>query len=652
MRALVLLLLCGTASAAPWTGILAPERAIDWTRVGIPGGIPTRTTVCSSLTAGASTATVQAAIDACQTGQVVSFGSGTFNITSIYVPKGITLRGAGPNSTYLNVTGNIRLGIADPSTAYVINWTGGYTRGSTVLTLASTTGLSAGMTISLDELNPSWVHTMGYNGDCGSANPCGRGASSPWWYASGSARALMQLTKIVSVDSSTQITIRDPVAYTHSSGLSPSVFYWTSAYGSGNVEGAGIENMKVYSNDNAWTVDISHCDYCYARNLWITQNARGAIRAYWSYGFVVRDNYIDSTNTGAPTQYGYEFVAASYGLVENNIAYTVTAPFMPETSFGIVFGYNFTLNRAAQLGGSTYQFADAQPHLAHNAFHLWEGNVGGTLDYDIIWGSASHGTIFRNWYYGKQPGRTSNTRVIEVGAFNRYLNFAGNVLGDTTVSQYYQCVYASPDGTNNNINTIWDVSNWHTCQGAVVGASGSGEVPSGPPYGTDPVTLSSLMRWGNWDAVTYNASGGTAKGTRWCTGSGTGSSGTDAYNTACTADERGTDSNFLPLSNPATTFPASLYNGTTGAHASCGTMLSFWKNPGSGYCPAYPPIGPDVTCSSNCNSNVANHAAKIPAQLCYENSAKDGNGYLTAYDAAACYSADTGAKPNAPTGVH
>jgi hypothetical protein len=32
-----------------------------------------------------------------------------------------------------------------------------------------------------------------------------------------------------------------------------------------------------------------------------------------------------------------------------------------------------------------------------------------------------------------------------------------------------------------------------------------------------------------------------------------------------------------------------------------------------------------------------NHASKIPAQLCYENTAQDSGGFLTAFDATVCY---------------
>lgn len=661
----LLLLACGSANAQAWSGLLDPARAIDWTQVGIPGGIPTRTAICATVTTSNTTAQIQAAIDSCTDGQVVSFGSGTFNITSIYVRKPITLRGQGPNSTYLNVTGNITLG-ADywGASGNPQNWTGGLTRGSTVLTVASTTGMAAGQTVILDEHNPSWVVTNGFNyGECNGvapANSCGRqeDGSPSWFGGGGGARAFGQMTKIVSVDSSTQITVKDPVAYTHMAGLSPQVFTWTYSGQNGNYQGAGIENMRVYSNGNNYTVDISNCDYCYARNLWITQNARAAIRAIWSYGFVIANNYIDSANCGAPTQYGYEILDSSMGLVENNIAFTVTSAMMPQSNFGVVFAYNYIANNSANIAAcydaqthiETIQFADLAPHLAHNAFELWEGNVTGTLDYDMIWGSGSHSTMFRNRLHGHHPGKTRSTRVLELSAYNRFMNVVGNVLGEPSYHTTYSCQYTVDYGTAGDL-TIYDLGWWHGCGGPLNNDPKGGDPPAGPPTGLDPVTRTSLVRWGNWDAVTYSASGATAKGTRWCTGSGTGSAGADAYNTACTEDERGSDGTFPPLTTPSTTLPSSLYLSAT-AHSSCGTGIGFWKHPGSGYCPPFPPIGPDVTCSTNCASNAASHVAKIPAQLCYEASAKNSDGYLTAYDASSCYTADTGGaiRPNDPIG--
>jgi len=57
--------------AQQWSGIIDPSRAIDWSNVGISGGIPNRTTICATLNPGASAAQISSAIASCPSGQVV-----------------------------------------------------------------------------------------------------------------------------------------------------------------------------------------------------------------------------------------------------------------------------------------------------------------------------------------------------------------------------------------------------------------------------------------------------------------------------------------------------------------------------------------------------------------------------------------------------
>ena len=93
-------------AASPWTGILAPARATDWSTAGVAGGIPTsRTTVCATMSPGQTVAQINSAIASCPSGQVVQFGGGTFNLSgtiNIY-RSDVTLRGQGM-STILNFT--------------------------------------------------------------------------------------------------------------------------------------------------------------------------------------------------------------------------------------------------------------------------------------------------------------------------------------------------------------------------------------------------------------------------------------------------------------------------------------------------------------------------------------------------------------------
>jgi hypothetical protein len=85
----------------------------------VPGGVPTRTTVCAVVNAstygnGASDASsgIQAAVNACPVGQVVQLSAGTFTANNyILINKGITLRGAGPTATVLQKTNGAIAGV-------------------------------------------------------------------------------------------------------------------------------------------------------------------------------------------------------------------------------------------------------------------------------------------------------------------------------------------------------------------------------------------------------------------------------------------------------------------------------------------------------------------------------------------------------------
>jgi hypothetical protein len=593
----------------PWSGILAPDWARDWSLAGIPGGIPNRTTVCANVTAGASTSTIQTAINNCPAGQVVLFGAGTFNVAGLYVNKGIVLRGQGPNSTtivlstnniFLGAYGTSWLGSAPPSHT-VTSWTGGLTRGSTVLSVGSTTGLSIGQTIILDELNPSWVFTSGSEGSSGSA---GRGdgtggAGEYYWFFGSMTRAASQMTKIVSVDSGTQITIRDPVAYTHTSGLTPQVFAWQP-----NLQLAGVEDLRVNANQVEHAIALIYCDYCWVKNVRIDTVGRSGVTTRWGYGMVLRDSYLNAPPAmGGPTQYGTECYMSSNVLVENNIFWNITNPLQVQNCMGSVYAYNYLHNRIADNLFPTFT-----THGAHNHFHLLEGNDIDKIQFDNVWGSSSHNSVFRNRANGYGENKTGYRTAIVVTAQNRHINLVANVAGTTGYHTNYQCTnstYYSSD------NYVFDLGFWNGCDSNM--------------SNYDTVLLSTVTKWGNWDADTYLANGNT-NGIRYCTGSGAG-------NSACTASETANgDATFPALSSPSTTFPASFYLSAKPAW--------FGSVP-------WPPIGPDVTCSSNCVSNAASHANKIPARVCYESLAKDSNGNLTAYDARTCY---TVALP-APSGL-
>ncbi len=160
-----------------WSGVLAPARATDWTQAGIPGGIPDAswanctTSACNTLNGGTVTgASITAALASAPNNTVVNIPAGSYTISAAaYANRSsVVLRGAGPTQTTLTLAANNDLyfsvngtgGLGNyPGSLGSTNWTAGYAAGTTVLTLASTSGISAGQNIVLDQHNEPWVYT-------------------------------------------------------------------------------------------------------------------------------------------------------------------------------------------------------------------------------------------------------------------------------------------------------------------------------------------------------------------------------------------------------------------------------------------------------------------------------------------------------------
>jgi hypothetical protein len=550
---------------------------------------------------------------------VVRIPAGTYTLSAnVYTNRSnVALRGAGPTQTTLILNGhNILFGSGSggqgsyPGSLGVTNLST-YTKGSTVLTVSSTTALSANQVVQIDQLNPNYVNPTGNEG---TENP-GRCPSPLGFQGCDGTRAQSELVQIQSVDSSTQITIKAPgLSHTFTSGLSPQVFYWS---GSGVASNAGLENVKLDAGDGStghaatdFAYAMSWCNFCWAKNVAVINGHRAALYSLWSYRVEIRDSYVSESNqAGAPTEYGIECDTCSFAKIENNIMFGVTTPLILESSYGVVAGYNYMLNTS-----SGNEFPNYDTHRSHDYLELAEGNVVGTMAWDFIWGSGSHNTSFRNRFSGNDPNKTNYRLPAAIASYHRYSNIVGNVLGDPTFHQTYECTNVNLQPSN---NFIYEIGFYNRCE---VGTANY-----------DTTTLSSLMRWGNWDAVTWKANGNT-NGVRWCTGSGAG-------NPACTASETASaDPTFPGLTSPSTTLPASFYLSSQPAW-----FATPWGTP------AWPPIGPDVTGGNI--TNTAGHANKIPAQLCYENTSKDAGGFLTAFDANVCYYSSSSGSPAPATGL-
>lgn len=632
MKGLILFLALASSLSfgQAWSGILPANRAIDWTTAGVVGGIPSgswancTTAACNTAFSNPTVANVNSACSGAPDSTVVRIPAGSFTwASSVHCNRNnVALRGAGPTQTFITLSGgaNILLGNGTGGQGSVPGGLGSttfstYTQGSTVITVASTTGLSAGQVVALMEQNPAYVQPIGNEG-----NQNALFCLSPLNFFGCSANSALELVQIASVGSG-QITLSAPgLKQTYTSGLVPTLVYWNK---SETFSGLGLENINVAAGTSDFAVAMTFCNGCWVKNVVVTNSHRAGIYSFLSYGDEIRDSYVSASNTaGAPTEYGIELDRSNMTKAENNIEYGVTSPFVTESACGNVIAYNYTLRTP-----SDNVFPGIDTHRSHECNLLYEGNVSVNINFDFVHGSGGQSTSFRNRLSGTEPNATNYRTPVVLAAFQRYMNLVANVIGDPTFHTQYVCNNSNVLGSD---NFIYDLGFNFNCE-------------NGSLVNYDTGTETTLMRWGNWDAVTYCTNGGHSgqacgatgsNGVRYCTGSGSG-------NPACTASETAsTDPTFPGLASPLQTFPASFYNGSVAAQPSCGTGLSFWKNPNTGACPVYPPIGPDVTCATNCISNTASHAAMVPAQLCYNNTAKDANGFLTAFDAAACYAND------------
>ena len=106
--------LAALLSHPAWCDIIPPNRTAPWQgNVGVPGGIPTRTTIWKNIVTdlGAdptghvdAAPIINVAITSCPAGQVVYMPAGTFLIATPIYPaakSNFTLRGAGQGQTIL-----------------------------------------------------------------------------------------------------------------------------------------------------------------------------------------------------------------------------------------------------------------------------------------------------------------------------------------------------------------------------------------------------------------------------------------------------------------------------------------------------------------------------------------------------------------------
>ena len=447
MRGVLSLALLLLVTLTSFGDIIPPDRVIAWQgNVGIPGGVPNRTTIYQTVAAGASQATIQSALNSCPANQVVLLPAGTYNITStLVIPSNVTLRGSGIGSTTLSTTGSgsvaaIRFGteVQGENVATTHNITSGYTKGSTSIVLDNTTGISVGTLLVLDQLNDATLPVSNV----------GTYGTITWNSRNSGARALGQTVEVTAVSGNT-VTFAPPMYWTFSSALAPQAMSYTAG-----CQWAGVENLTVYANNTGYTTSfyMPGSKYCWIKNVETNYTDGDHVEIYWSYRCEVRDSYFHDGYKHVSGGTDCDVVLAaktSACLIENNIMYRMhTALILNWGASGNVIAYNYAADPFDSGSINVQMYEYCGNHGAHPMFNLFEGNIGGQYHADSYWGSSSHGTLLRNWftgdalifppYTGRGPWQTSSAhhatqglRSINLDFASSYYNVIGNVVGST-----------------------------------------------------------------------------------------------------------------------------------------------------------------------------------------------------------------------------
>ncbi len=487
---LVLLSISTCLHAQNANGIIAPARTVDWSQAGIKEGIPNRTTVCTTLNSGASASQINSAIASCPSGQVVFLSAGTYNLSSgidFANNSGVTLRGAGADKTLLIFSGHSGCNGANADVCFrsgdnnwpggpshSANWTGGYSKGTTTVTLSSTSGLSSGSLLFLDQTNDSsdtggvWVCEAGST--CAQEGPAG---------AERSNRAQSQVVTVSSV-SGNNVTIT-PGLYMPNWSSSHSPGAW---WGNGTISMSGIEDLSMDHTKGGGTSGVSFVDAykCWMKGVRSIDPNRNHVWFQWSARIVVRDSYFFNTQNHQSQSYGIEPYLSSDDVVENNIFQQVTTPIQVNGSCsGCVFGYNFTIDNVYNTSAG-WMIAGNSLHAAGVDNVLFEGNEANAGIFDDIHGSHNFITLFRNQYLGWESGKNSQTNALQIYYGVRFVNVIGNVLGKAGYHKSYEDDCPSGGSANASVYVL----GWF-------GNTGSGKC--------DSLVASTMMRWGNYDVV-------------------------------------------------------------------------------------------------------------------------------------------------------
>jgi hypothetical protein len=647
-----------------WSGILSPNRAIDWSGAGVTGGIPARSTIYRTLgSPDASSSTVQSvnaaqinsALKRCPAGQVVLLNPGIYYLSNSVIMQGVSncsLRGSGADQTDLVFTGTAGCFSTQATSVCITSgdnnfktgpsnladWTTGYAAGTTTITLASVPNLRVGTPIILDQCDsglsgaPTCSGTVTDDGSVlvtdsnslGTAIP--PGLSGPYSISAnngGAQRSGRQQEQIVTVTGCGKVTMPGASCSGRNVSVAISPGIYMANWASGNSPQAwwasspafldGIENLTVDDTNNPGALGIEsfNCSGCWVQGVRVIDPSRAHVQFTYSTHNSIRDNYFYLSQGWTTASYGVESFSSSDCLIENNIFQAIASPYMLNgPGSGDVFGYNFSILEF--FNTRRYNQNSHGDHTAGTDMFLVEGNSGNTVNADTIHGTHNFGTYFRNRFSGPAPtcwSGSSNTSTsvlaLSTGTFGP-CNSNLQPISLDSFTRFFNII-GNVLGTL-GVNTVYESSSNNNP--AIRLGLGNAGVPA------DPNVQRTTMVWGN------------------CNSSN--NFGACPFNSdEVPSSLKGSQA---PYSNPVPSskaLTASFYYSS---------KPSWWP---SGK--AWPPIGPDVKGGNI--PGTGGFAYSIPAQDCYTKMGGSANGIGAAltFNENACYlSPSAAAMPQPP----
>jgi hypothetical protein len=263
------------------------------------------------------------------------------------------------------------------------------------------------------------------------------------------------------------------------------------------VTRAGLESLSVVGGGDGG-VHFNNAAYSWAKNIEVT-TWYGEGVGIDGFRTELRDSYIHDAAWPQPGGAGYAVdLGGSEQLVENNIVMKANKVMVARSAgAGSVVAYNYMDDGYIATTEGWIEIGLNASHMVGPHHVLFEGNQSFNMDNDDTHGNSTYMTYFRNWSTTVrakfQSGYTGNTiddatspnngprRAAAAMAYNRWMSFVGNILGQS--------------GVTTAANGYVDESDNMSVPGAIW-MLGWNDIA---PYTADPGVKATALRDGNWD---------------------------------------------------------------------------------------------------------------------------------------------------------